>query len=344
MIASCGCIGKENAGNLYSPIPDVTQNPAADIPVSTPETTIRNSGVSPLITPNETNVVKGNATPPAEQKTWLFSLEEAPQVTTSPLFVPTRLPEGFIYQGGSLDSNGVVWLQIANATSTVTYIQGPLWTDVGGYMVSTPVQSRTIDSKGMRYVCNEAETLHQLAWTDGTYQFFLIGEPGCNELLPMAGSLAPLDYEVMDRLPHTIADPGNPYPVPERIRLVFPQSWVNDRYPNKHHDPRIVFSMTPEEYTTSFFPDPRDPEILRHREVKEDKPVVYLSLPRKMFEYFSVGPENITINYRDDFFLFCDNMESLYESHWRDPPPPGWKPRIPEIITITKPVTPAHTQ
>ncbi len=325
MIVSCGCTGmKEN-----STMRDISP------PGTTPVTTITSgSGTSPLITPNETNVAKGNATPPAEHKTWLFSLEEAPQITTSPLFVPTRLPEGFIYRGGSLDSSGVVWFQIVNATTTVTYIQAPLWADAGSYLAGTPVQSLTIDSNGTRYVCNEAETLGHLAWTEGTHEFFLIGEPGCNELLPMAGSLEPLDYEVLDRLPHTIADPGDPYPVPERIRLVFSQAWVNARYPNKYHNPQIVFSLTRDEYDKTFSPDPRDPEILRHSAVKDDQPVVYLSLPRKMFEYFSVGPENITIDYRDDFFLFCTNMETLYESHWRDPPPPGWKPIDTKITTI----------
>ena len=85
--------------------------------------------------------------------------------------------------------------------------------------------------------------------------------------------------------------------------------------------------------------------MLIHKDLQESEPVVYLSLPKKLFYYFNVEPGNITINYPTDFFRYYTNMESLYEDHWKDPYPPGWKPRNPEAMGITTvPITPGYSK
>jgi len=222
----------------------------------------------------------------------------------------------------------------------ITYIQAPVWSDVerlGG----PDAKHHPLYANDRTYICTEAGMLHQLFWTDDYYDYYLIGGLDCIELLRMASSLQPLDYEVLDRLPHTVSDPGDPYPNPERIRLILPLHWINERYPNKYHSRMIDIMMSSEEFNASFSPDPRNPSFLRHKEVKEDETVAYLSLPKEMFDYFSVEPGEIRIRYPHDFFVYFTDMESFYEFPYKDPSPPGWKPAVPIVFgTITPPATP----
>ncbi len=298
-------------------------------------------GTPPLITPNESNTIKRNVTPVPQWKRHLFSLEEAPQLTVQPLYVLTRLPPGFTYQGGSLDSNGVISLTLSNASQTVTFLQGPPWSDVGAYLEDPGVRHYDIHEKDRTCVCSEPDGSNRLIWREGDRDYYLIGLLGCDDLFLMAGSLKPLDYEILDRLPYTVSDPGNPFPVPERIRLIFPLAWIRAQDPDKYPSRMEEIAMSSEEFNASFSPDPRDPTVLRHRDVQENGTVVYLTLPRDLFDQFSIEPGGIRIRYPNGYFQNFANMETFYEAHGKDPDPPGWKPRTPDSTgTMTVPATP----
>lgn len=342
-----GCIGGENTNNTgistlnesfpLNP-PGISQTPA-------PETTLVSGdydpGLSSLTTPDEKNTEKVNPTFAPQQKTYSFSLEEAPQLTTQFLYVPAYLPQGFTYKGGSIAANGVIWLYISNASTNITYIQAPDWTGTSGALTGIDAQYRTIRADDCMYQCSEADRLHQLFWTDEHHHYYLIGVQSCDELLLMAGSLKILDYDLLDSLPYTVSDPENPFPDPERIRLIFPLAWIKKHYPGSDNSPMVEITLSSEEFNASFSPDPENPSILRHNEVVEDETVEYLSLPRDMFEYFSVGPGIINISYGEEFFIGFTNMESLYECHFSDPYPPGFKTATPFVPgTATLPATP----
>ncbi|KUG14108.1 hypothetical protein ASZ90_016257 [hydrocarbon metagenome] len=345
LIVSSGCISENGETDAISPLNISSPTVSTEI-MRTPVTAVTSfpdndtSMVSPLITPTETNTRIVNITPAPQPKAFLFSLEEASQLTIQPIYLPTQLPFGFSYSGGSITSEGVISLHISHNTMPITYIQAPVWSDVerlGG----PDAKHHPLYANDRTYICTEAGMLHQLFWTDDYYDYYLIGGLDCIELLRMASSLQPLDYEVLDRLPHTVSDPGDPYPNPERIRLILPLHWINERYPNKYHSRMIDIMMSSEEFNASFSPDPRNPSFLRHKEVKEDETVAYLSLPKEMFDYFSVEPGEIRIRYPHDFFVYFTDMESFYEFPYKDPSPPGWKPAVPIVFgTITPPATP----
>jgi hypothetical protein len=340
IIISAGCVG-ENKGK--EGIPPVNESPTISTGIiRTPETTsLPDLRVLPLITPNETNAHAVNVTPAPQVMTYLFSLEEAPQLTTQPLYVPTYLPEQWRYTGGSISSEGIITLQISGFLIPILYIQAPAWSDVGGRLSGPDVKYHPVYANDITYLCSEADMVHQLFWTDDAYDYYLIGGQNCSELLIMAGSVKPLDYEILDQLPHTLADPANPYPNPERIRLIFPVSWIRSHDPDKYPHRMIDIIMSSEEFNSSFSPDPRYPYMLRHKDVKEDEDVAYLSLPKELFDSFSVGPEQVRIRYPDNYFVYFTDLESLYEFPWKDPIQPGWKPAKPVVFgTITPPATP----
>jgi hypothetical protein len=217
-----------------------------------------------------------------------------------------------------LDTEGGVKIRIANESEEIIFIQAPHWGDFG------------VSLSGNRaLLCSENASLHQLFWTNGAYDYYLIGEQGCEELLKMAGSLTPLDYDTLDCIPYTPADPQDPFPDPERIRLLMPRSWMDTRYPDKYHSRMYDITLTSVEFNASFAPDPRDSTMLRHVEVKEDETVVYLSLPAGLFDQFSLEQGLVRIRYPKDYFVSFTDMESLYEAHFKDPAPPGWKARNP---------------
>ena len=149
-----------------SPIPtELTSVYVVTIRPPATETTFsnddHNSEVAPFITPNETNRIKNNISQNPQPKLFLFSIEEAPQLPVQPLFVPTYLPQGFSYLGGTLSSNGVISLRISNTTTPIMYIQAPQWSDVGGYLVGTDIEYHNIYANDSTYGCNEADSLHQ---------------------------------------------------------------------------------------------------------------------------------------------------------------------------------------
>lgn len=345
LIVSGGCISEYGETDAISPLNVSSPTDSTGI-MRTPVTPVTSSPdtytstVSLLITPNETNTRIVNTTPAPQPKLYLFSLEEAPQLTIQPFYLPTQLPFGFTYTGGSITSEGVISLHISHNTMPITYIQAPIWSDVerlGG----PDAKHHNLYASDRTYLCTEAGMLHQLFWRDDHYDYYLIGGLDCNELLAMAGSLQPLDYEILDKLPHTISDPEKPYPNPERIRLILSRHWMNERYPNKYHSRMIDITMSSEEFNASFSPDPRNPSFLRHKDIIEDEPVAYLSLPKEMFEYFSVGVGGIRIRYPNDFFVYFTDMESCYEFPYKDPSPSEWKPAVPIVFgTVTPPATP----
>lgn len=339
-VFTCGCM--EEVTGFHPGVSEANESsrllPSGLIP--TPETpSLPSPGVSVLITPNQSNTNTPSLLPAPPAKEYLFPLEEAPQLPVQPLLVPTRLPVGFSYQGGSLDREGVVHLRITNGSQEITYIQAPHWGDPGVGLTGPGIRLQSIPAGCLTFLCSETGMLHQIFWTDGYRDFYMIGEPGCDTLIDMAESLVPLDYSILDQLPYTASDPENPFPNPERIRIILPLSWINARYPDKYHSRMYDITIPSDEFNASFTPDPRDPSILRHTDVRENETVVYLSLPETLYIQFSVEPEAIRLRYPKDYFVSFANMESLYEAHWRDPPPPGWKPRNPGIPG-TIPVTP----
>ena len=257
---------------------------------------------------------------------YLFPIEEGPQLPVRPLYIPMFIPKGYWYQGGSLDTEGVVTIRIANRSEEITFIQAPHWGDPGLGPVTGP---RVIQSGNRMFLCSENASVHQLFWQYDAHDYYLIGGQGCEELLKMAESIAPLDYDTLDCISYTPANPQDPFPDPERIRLIMPRSWMNARYPDKYHSQMYDITLTSAEFNASFTPDPRDSTILRHVEVKEDETVVYLSLPAGLFDEFSREQGLVRIRYPKNYFVSFTDMKSLYEAHFKDPAPPGWKERNP---------------
>lgn len=53
---------------------------------------------------------------------------------------------------------------------------------------------------------------------------------------------------MLDQLPHTVADPANPHPNQERIRLIFPVSWINARNSDRQNSRMIDITLSCEEF------------------------------------------------------------------------------------------------
>lgn len=295
---------------------------------------------TPLITPHVTNTqpIMVNSTP--QPKIYFFSLEEAPLLTIHPLYVPTHLPEGWRYTGGSISSEGIITLHISSFLIPILYIQAPVGSDIQETLSGPDMKNETINERETTYTCSEAGMLHQLSWPFRDSDYYLIGGQNCSELLQMASSLQELDYVVLDQLPHAVADPANSHPDPERIRLIFPVSWINARNSDRQNSRMIDITLSREEFNASFSPDPRAPYYLRHKDVQDDEDVAYLSLPKEMFDSISVGPQEIRIRYPRDYFIYFTDMESLYEFHFKDPNPARWIPAVPiDTRLITPPAT-----
>jgi hypothetical protein len=197
---SAGCIGVENRDNTTGPSPEdsipvhltgIIQTPVT--PDMTP-TGDNYPGVSPLTTPNESNSGPDFLHP---SRNWdIFPVEEV----SRPLYIPMHLPGGFSYEGGSYATNGIVWLRISNSTTNVTYIQAPDSRDPGVFPGGDGVRVQQIYAHDRNYTYKESGTQHQLSWSREDLHFSLTGEPGPDELLLIAGSVAPVSAESLRQL------------------------------------------------------------------------------------------------------------------------------------------------
>jgi hypothetical protein len=197
---SAGCIGVDNRENKVRASPDesipVHSTGIIQTPV-TPGTTLAGDnypGVSPLITPNESNSEPDYIHP---SRNWDFlPVEEIPR----PLYIPVYLPEGFSYGGGSYALNGVVWLRISNSSTNVIYIQTPEQGNPGISLEGEGVQIQQIFANDRNYTYKMSGTQHQLSWNRDNLDFYLTGEPGPDVLLLMAGSIEQVSDESLRTL------------------------------------------------------------------------------------------------------------------------------------------------
>lgn len=209
LIISAGCIGVENRQNNENPSPDesipVHSTGIIQTPV-TPGTTIAGDnypGISPLVTPNESNLGTVNIHPPIpHMMTDPFPREEVPR----PLYIPVYLPEGFFYRGGSYASSGIVWLRISNSTTNVTYIQTPGFRGPGMFPEGDGVQVQQISAHDRNYTYKVSGTQHQLSWNIEDLDFYLTGELGYDELLLMAGSIETVTDEILRQIVYNESD------------------------------------------------------------------------------------------------------------------------------------------
>jgi hypothetical protein len=200
---AAGCTGVGNRQNNESSSPDESMpvHPTGLIqtPV-TPGTTLAGNnypGVSPLITPNESNSGPDYIHPPIpDMWTDPFPREDVSRL----LYIPMYLPEGFSYGGGSYASNGVVWLRISNSSTNVIYIQTPESGDPGISLEGEGVQIQQIFANDQNYTYKMSGTEHQLSWNRDDLDFYLTGEPGPDELFLMAGSIEPVSDESLRQL------------------------------------------------------------------------------------------------------------------------------------------------
>lgn len=200
---SAGCMSEENPGS-YAHAPPGESAPAhspgiIQTPV-TPGTTLAGDhypGVSSLITPNESNIGTVYMHPPIpDMWTDPFPREEV----SSQLYVPLRLPEGFSYNGGSYTSGGSVWLRVSDSTTDIIYVQAPGSRDPGVSIGGDGVIAQQIYTHDRNYTYKESGTQHQLSWNTDDLYFYVTGERGPDELLHIAGSVAPVSGESLRQL------------------------------------------------------------------------------------------------------------------------------------------------
>jgi hypothetical protein len=128
----------------------------------------------------------------------------------------------------------------------------------------------------------------------------------------MAASLELLTPDSLGRVPWNELKPAVPLPPSEILNLVFSREWLDAHDTNA--DPQIInVTMTADEFNSSFSPDPEDPGLLRQVDVKDDRPVALLNMPKNMFAGFNDDPSKVKINFPDSFFRFYPTMEALHD-------------------------------
>jgi hypothetical protein len=270
------------------------------------------SSTSPMviITPNASNSgIDTRAYPPHPPTIFIFTLSEAIDILGEPVFIPMDLPPGYAYGGGSANTEGVVSLGATNGSNGITYLQvsppRPIQGTLSGS--STPFISDGIDG-----ICTTNGSQHQFSWSDGARDYYLSGSLPCEEYVKMAASLALLTPESLETVPWNELQPATPLPPSEILNLVFSREWLDSR--DTDPDPQIFnVTMTAEEFNSSFAPDQEDPTLLRQAEVKDDKPVALLNMPKTMFARFNDDPSMVKINFPDTFFQFYGSMGALHD-------------------------------
>lgn len=280
-----------NAGALdarYHPAPAVTVLP-------TPPPVDANGGSSGPSPPHHTPTI------------FIFSLEDAIDIASEPLFIPLSLPPGYSFRGGSLNAEGAVSLWISNETNSIRYIQASLSSPVSGVLEGSSTQIGEFQGR-----CTEMGGQRQLSWSDAAHDYYLIGNLPCEEYLPIAQSLGRLTSHALDLVPWERPVPATPLPPSEIMNLVFSLDWLNAH--DTDPDPRIFnVTMTQEEFESSFSPDRGNPLLSRHHAVEDDQSVALLNIPAAMFARFNPDPDEVTIYFPDSFFRFYDSMDALYE-------------------------------
>ncbi len=300
IILMSGCLGtgsiRVSSGNTSGPT--VPGSPSPTTPAG-------------LITPNSSNAgVDSRTYPPVHPPTlFIFSLPDAIDIFREPLFIPTQLPPGYAYGGGSANAEGVVSLSISNGSDSIRYLRVSPSHPITGTLSGL---STAVSSGGIRGLCTTNGSQHQLSWSDETHDYYLSGTLPCDEYIWMAASLGPLTAESLENVPWKELQPATPLPQSEILNLVFSREWLSIHDTNP--DPQIFnVTMTTEEFNSSFAPDPVDPTLFRQTEVEDDKPVALLNMPKNMFARFNDDPEKVTINFPDSFFRFYDSINALHE-------------------------------
>jgi len=293
---AAACYAK--AGELdsrYQPPPPMTA-----IPTSPPA----------IITPNDTNVRTPGSYPPHHPPTlFIFSLKDAIDIAGEPVFIPLSLPPGYAFGGGSADLDGAVSLWISNGTDSIRYIQASPPFPVPGVLEGPSTKIVSGEFQGW---CSEMDGQYQLAWSNNTHKYFLIGNISCDDYLPMAQSLGRLTTISLDLVPWEEPVPATPLPPSEIMNLVFSLDWLNEH--DTDPDPRIFnITMTPEEFTSSFSPDQENSLLSRHREVEDGQRIALLTMPKTMFAWFNNDPSRVRVHFPDTFFRFYDSMDALSE-------------------------------
>jgi len=293
---AAACYAK--AGELdsrYQPPPPMTA-----IPTSPPA----------IITPNDTNVRAPGSYPPQHPPTlFISSLKDAIDIAGEPVFIPLSLPPGYAFGGGSADLDGAVSLSLSNGTDSIRYIQASPPFPVPGVLEGPSTKIVSGEFQGW---CSEMDGQYQLAWSNNTHKYFLIGNISCDDYLPMAQSLGRLTTISLDLVPWEEPVPATPLPPSEIMNLVFSLDWLNEH--DTDPDPRIFnITMTPEEFGSSFSPDQENPLLSRHREVEDGQRVALLAMPKTMFAWFNNDPSLVRVHFPDNFFRFYDSMDALSE-------------------------------
>jgi hypothetical protein len=264
-----------------------------------------------IITPNASNAgIDTRVYPPHHPPTiFIFSLPDAIDVLGESVFIPTELPAGYAYGGGSANTEGVVSLGISNGSDGILYLQVSPPRQVQGTISGSSIP---ISSNGIRGLCMTNGSQHQLSWSDETHDYYLSGTLPCGEYIRMAASLGPLNPETLEKVPWKELQPATPLPPSEILNLVFSREWLDSHDTNP--DPQIFnVTMSSEDFNSSFSPDPVDPTLLRQKAVEDDKKVALFNMPKNMFAGFNDDSEKVKINFPDTFFRFYDSMDALHE-------------------------------
>jgi hypothetical protein len=300
IILASGCLGT-------STTPIVPAN-ASDTPV--PGLSLLPTTPAALITPNASNSGVDTRTYPPHHLPYIYILCLPDAINLpEPVFIPTKLPEGYAYGGGGTDTQGFISLGISNGSNRIDFLQVSPPRPITGTLSGTSV---SIISDGIKGTCTTNGSQHQLSWSDGARDYYLSGTLSCKEFLQMAGSLELLSKDTLEKVPWKELQPATPLPPSEILNLVFSREWLDSHDTNP--DPQIFnVTMTADEFNSSFSPDPGDPDLLRQKEVEEGKPVAFLTMPKNMFAMFNNDPSLVKINFPDSFFRFYDNTGALHD-------------------------------
>lgn len=282
-------------GNTQSPDVQGSVSPLPTIP-------------APLITPNSSNVQEHSGTSPPHHPPYIFifTLKDAVNLP-EPVFVPMKLPEGYSYGGGGTDTAGSLSLHISNSSDSIHYRQVSPRRQIPGTLSGS---TASVSFNGITGICTTNGSQHQFSWTDGIRDYYLSGTLSCDEFLPMAGSLEILTPDSLMKVPWKELQPATPLPPSEILNLVFSREWLDAH--DTDPDPQIFnVTMTAAEFNSSFSPDPGDPTLLRQSDVKDDKQVVFLTMPKTMFTRFNDDPTLVKMNFPDTFFRFYASMDAL---------------------------------
>ena len=325
-----GCL--DTAGVMTGPDNTPDADETFDLPLITPV---------PIITPNASNVQESShAYPPHHPPTlFIFTLLDAIDVLGEPVFIPMKLPEAYAYGAGSANTEGIVSLHISNSSNSIHYLQVSPSRPIPGTLSGS---TASVSADGITGICTTNGSQKQFSWSDGSRDFYLSGTLPCEEYVRMAASLELLTPDSLGRVPWNELKPAVPLPPSEILNLVFSREWLDAHDTNP--DPQIFnVTLTAAEFNSSFAPDPGDPTLLRQSDVKDDRPVALLNMPKTMFTRFNDDPSFVKINFPDTFFRFYPTIEALHDdlaSRRAGSSPPGVTPGPETPIRTIPPVPP----